>query len=97
MLDLLAMASFRGQPTDLQLDIAQAQRENAMLSVGADVAEGYAPVLDSGGQLIGWRKNIYSFPPIGSPDGGAYTTVGDLARFIDAVKSCSPLNSQTPS
>lgn len=46
----------------------------------------YAPVMGPDGQLAGWRKNIYSFPPIGSPDGGAYTTVGDLSRFIQALK-----------
>ena len=29
-----------------------------------------------------WRKNIYSYPPIGSPDGGACATAEDLDRFI---------------
>lgn len=28
-----------------------------------------------------WRTNIYAVPIIGGPDGGAYTTVADLARF----------------
>lgn len=32
------------------------------------------------------RKNIYSYPPIGTPDGGAYTTVTDMDRFIRALK-----------
>jgi CubicO group peptidase (beta-lactamase class C family) len=34
---------------------------------------------------VGWKKNIYSFPPIGSPDAGAYVTVTDLDRFLRAV------------
>ena len=33
----------------------------------------------------GWRRNIYSYPPIGGPDGGAHVTVGDLLRFHGAV------------
>lgn len=37
----------------------------------ADVAEGWEPVADGGGIVTGWRQNIYSYPPIGSPDGGA--------------------------
>lgn len=59
----------------------------SMDGVAPDVAEGYAPVKGPDGQLVGWRKNIYSYPPIGSPDGGAYTTVGDLSRFMEALKS----------
>ncbi|PMB02624.1 penicillin-binding protein [Fischerella thermalis CCMEE 5273] len=32
-----------------------------------------------------WRTNIYSLPIIGGPDGGAFTTVHDLAKFWDAL------------
>lgn len=32
-----------------------------------------------------WRKNIYSYPPVGSPDGGATVTALDLDRFVRAV------------
>jgi CubicO group peptidase (beta-lactamase class C family) len=46
-----------------------------------EVAEGWEPV--EGG---GWRRNIYSYPPIGSPDGGAYCTAADLVRFLQAVR-----------
>lgn len=57
----------------------------AMDAVVENVAEGYAAVTGEDGKLIGWRKNIYSFPPIGSPDSGAYTTVGDLDLFMRAL------------
>lgn len=32
-----------------------------------------------------WRSNIYAVPIIGQPDGGAYTTAPDMARFWDAL------------
>lgn len=32
-----------------------------------------------------WRSNIFSVPVKGGPDGGAFTTVHDLARFWDAL------------
>jgi CubicO group peptidase (beta-lactamase class C family) len=48
-------------------------------------AEGADPVRDDGGAVTGWKRNIYSYPPIGSPDGGAYVTALDLDRFMRAV------------
>ena len=32
-----------------------------------------------------WRTNIYAVPIVGQPDGGAYTTAPDMARFWDAL------------
>jgi CubicO group peptidase (beta-lactamase class C family) len=45
-------------------------------------AVGYVPT-DAGG----WRTNHYSIPVIGGGDGGAFSTVRDLARFIDALEN----------
>ncbi|MFE5570021.1 serine hydrolase domain-containing protein [Amycolatopsis japonica] len=49
------------------------------------VAEGWDPILD-GDRITGWKQNIFSYPPIGSPDGGAYCTVGDLVRLLRAIR-----------
>ena len=54
-----------------------------------DVAEGWEPVHegpDDDGPVTGWRQNVYSYPPVGSPDGGAHVTARDLARFWTAVR-----------
>ncbi len=48
----------------------------SMDGVHERLAEGYS-LIDGH-----WRKNIYSYPPIGSPDGGACATAEDLDRFI---------------
>jgi CubicO group peptidase (beta-lactamase class C family) len=55
--------------------------------VQSNVAEGCDAIRDDDGSIIAWKKNIYSFPPIGSPDGGAHVTPGDLDRFLRAVQS----------
>ena len=53
--------------------------------VEPDVAEGVEAVKGENGGVVGWRRNIYSYPPVGGPDGGAHVTVGDLLRFHRAV------------
>ena len=55
--------------------------------VNENVAEGADPILDEAGTITGWKRNIYSYPPIGSPDGGAHVTAGDLHRFLRAMQS----------
>jgi CubicO group peptidase (beta-lactamase class C family) len=59
----------------------------AMDRAEANVAEGADPVRDEAGQVTAWKRNIFSFPPIGSPDAGAHVTAGDLDRFIRQVKA----------
>jgi len=56
-----------------------------MDEVEPDVAEGVEPNRVPDGRIVAWRRNIYSYPPIGGPDGGAHVTVGDLLRFHQAV------------
>lgn len=41
-----------------------------------------------------WVQNIYSYPPIGSPDGGAFVTAADLLIFLAAVRSGRLLGSE---
>lgn len=53
--------------------------------VEPDVAEGVAAIRDPVGAITGWRRNIYSYPPVGSPDGGAHVTADDLVRFHRAI------------
>lgn len=60
-------------------DFLRMDRVNDRLAEGAD------PIRDQAGMIIGWKRNIYSYPPIGSPDGGANVTVADLGRFMRAV------------
>ena len=59
----------------------------AMDHVHEKVAEGCDPIRNEEGEIEGWKKNIYSYPPIGSPDGGAHVTAADLDRFLRAVQS----------
>ncbi len=58
-----------------------------MGQVNERVAEGSDPLRDEEGHVTGWKKNIYAFPPIGSPDSGAYVTAADLDRFLRAVQA----------
>lgn len=44
-----------------------------------DVAVGYLP---REGPDEPWRSNIYRLPVIGGADGGAFSTIGDLDRFL---------------
>lgn len=55
--------------------------------VQPNMAEGADPLRDEAGAIVGWKRNIYSFPPIGSPDAGAHVTARDLDRFLRAVKA----------
>ena len=52
-----------------------------------EVAEGWDPVYDDAGNGTGWKQNIFSYPPIGSPDSGAQVTADDLVGFAQAVRA----------
>jgi CubicO group peptidase (beta-lactamase class C family) len=52
-----------------------------------DVAEGWYPVLDAAGNQAGWKQNIFSYPPMGCPDGGARVTADDLVSFAQGVRA----------
>ena len=55
-----------------------------------------APRVAEGGDVDDegrWVQNIFSYPPIGSPDGGAHATASDLLRFLDAVRDGTLLGS----
>jgi len=66
-----------------------------MDDVNEDVAEGCDPLRDEHGAIVAWKKNIYSYPPIGSPDGGAHATASDLDRFLRKVKAGILLSPQS--
>lgn len=59
-----------------------------------DVAEGCDPLTDEADNIIGWKRNIYSYPPIGSPDGGAHVTANDLDRFWRAMQAGKLLSAE---
>jgi CubicO group peptidase (beta-lactamase class C family) len=63
-------------------------------SVNKNAAEGCDPIHKEDGSILNWKKNIYSFPPIGSPDSGAYVTAKDLDQFLRAVKDFQLLSSE---
>ncbi len=65
-----------------------------MAEINENVAEGADPILNEQEEIIGWRKNIYSYPPIGTPDGGAHVTAAGLERFLRAVKQGELLSAE---
>ena len=63
--------------------------------VNERLAEGADPILDDKGSIKGWMRNIYSYPPIGSPDGGAHVTAADLDRFVRAARDGRLLSAES--
>ena len=59
------------------------------------LAEGADPIRDDAGAIVGWKRNIYSVPPIGSPDSGADVTAADLDRFLRAVREGRLLSAES--
>ncbi len=58
----------------------------AMDGTCQNLAEHYKKIEHEDGG-VEWRKNIYSYPPIGDPAGGATVTARDLDRFVGAIAS----------
>jgi CubicO group peptidase (beta-lactamase class C family) len=55
-------------------------------SVQSRVAIGYVPTTPTANrEETGWRTNHFSIPARGGPDGGAFATAEDIARFFDAM------------
>ncbi len=59
----------------------------SMDGINVNTAEGYVAQHNKNGEFTGWKKNIYCYPPVGTPDGGIYTTVDDLDAFIKALST----------
>jgi CubicO group peptidase (beta-lactamase class C family) len=51
-----------------------------------NVAEGYIPVKDENEKVTGWKKNYYAATAGPAADGGATSTLDDLARFSRALR-----------
>jgi CubicO group peptidase (beta-lactamase class C family) len=49
------------------------------------IAEGADPVRDESGTLLHWHRNVFSYPPVGAPDGGAHVTANDVVAFHRAL------------
>lgn len=64
----------------------------AMDGINENTAEGY--LYDEDEKGTGWRKNIYSIPPVGTPEGGIYTTIGDLNRLLRGLVAGTFFNEQ---
>ena len=59
----------------------------SMDKINPNTAEGYVSIKDASGKIIEYKKNIYSYPPMGTPDGGAYTTAEDMHKFLSAINN----------
>ena len=60
----------------------------------ANTAEGYIPLKDASGEVVGWKKNIYAVPVNGASDGGAFMTAEDGYRFMYALRMKKLLNDE---
>ena len=68
--------------------------EDAGGAASGDAPASGAPAsgVTAGGAHAGFRKNIYAFPPVGSPDAGIITTVRDLRKLFSAIEGDSFLS-----
>lgn len=57
----------------------------ALDGINHNLAEHYRQIEQDDGE-VAWRKNIYSYPPVGDPAGGATVTARDLDTFFRALQ-----------
>jgi CubicO group peptidase (beta-lactamase class C family) len=57
----------------------------ALDGINPNLAEHYKRIDDDG--EVTWRKNIYAYPPVGDPAGGANVTARDLERFLRSLQA----------
>ncbi len=87
MIERATGTTYREYVTDQVFSRAGMARSGffSMDVVEPDVAEGVEAIRDAAGVVTGWRRSVYSYPPIGSPDGGAHVTADDLIAFHRAI------------
>ncbi|MGK7888226.1 MAG: serine hydrolase domain-containing protein [Leptolyngbyaceae cyanobacterium] len=59
----------------------------ALDGIDENVAQGYIPITNKAGDVTTWQSNIYSTTPEAAADGGASSTVDDLIRFAQALRT----------
>ena len=65
-----------------------------MDEINENVAEGYFSEYSDDGKFLKFKKNIYSYPPIGTADSGAYTTCQDMIKFMKSLLNCKLLEKE---
>ena len=65
----------------------------ALDEINHNLAEHYKRIEDDDGEVT-WRKNIYAYPPVGDPAGGANVTARDLERFLRALQGGELLSAE---
>ena len=62
--------------------------------VHENIAEGYEPVKDKEGNIVLWKRNIYTATPTAASDGGATSTALDLIHFIQLLRNSKLLTNE---
>lgn len=96
VLEKVTGEKYRAYVQEKIFDAARMERTGfyGMDDVAPDAAEHYRSLVDEDENVIGFKKNIYSYPSIGSADAGALTTVGDLDLFMQALRNGELLSNE---